>query len=289
MIFGDKPAVRFPTVSVTMVVDEERFDGRVRAELFDHRVRVAGSRRSSLVRSRDLNHQQRLSTATSGSRAATATSTASHITKGRRRRGVPTAPTPGLWVGASAPPVLDHGFELGAHHIGQLSMEPAMDLSGVHQFRNAGPHGGPGHPPRIGLTDPRQTRQIRRRHVRRPLGPLRIRVFVGESHHRSELFCAQAPRVRRRCHRWQHFQRPGGFERLAHPAGRFSVPTHGRIDLPPLVEDPHHREFLDPGLALHPHQLVSPRDQPLGRPAPQPVEMIGNVEHPTIKSWGCDT
>jgi len=64
--------------------------------------------------------------------------------------------------------------------------------------------------------------------------------------------------------------------------------TQRRIDPPPL-EDPHDRELLDPRLALHTDQLVAPRHQPIRRPAPQLVEMIGDVEHAPIKPWGYDT
>ena len=75
-----------------------------------------------------------------------------------------------------------------------------------------------------------------------------------------KLLRTQIPRVRRRRHRRQRLQRPGGFEGLAHRALRHPIPAgHRHIDLTPLVEDAHHREFLDPGLALHPHQLLTPR------------------------------
>jgi hypothetical protein len=62
-----------------------------------------------------------------------------------------------------------------------------------------------------------------------------------------------------------------------------------RIDPSPLVEDPHDRQLFDARLALHTDQLVAPRLQPTRRPAPQLVEMIGDVEHAPIKSWGYDS
>jgi hypothetical protein len=78
-------------------------------------------------------------------------------------------------------------------------------------------------------------------------------------------------------------------ELVAHRARRLTTTSQHRIHLTALVEHPQHRELLRPQASLLVDEGVALSAQPLRRPRPQLVEMIGHVEHPMIKSRGCDT
>jgi hypothetical protein len=82
---------------------------------------------------------------------------------------------------------------------------------------------------------------------------------------------------------------PRGFELFAHRARRLAIPTHGRVDLPALVQYPQHVEILEMQAALLAHQTLVMRVQPFRRPRPQLVEMIHDVEHAPITTWGYDS
>ncbi len=113
----------------------------------------------------------------------------------RRRRGVPTAPTPDPSVDASARPAAGPSPRTSRRtHQGARTGRAASR-------RRVSPR--PQMPRRMaGLTIlhrrlrllPRHPRQIGRRHVRRPPRPLRIRLLIGELHDRTQLLGAQRAR-----------------------------------------------------------------------------------------------
>ena len=80
-----------------------------------------------------------------------------------------------------------------------------------------------------------------------------------------------------------------GLELVPHRARRLATLIHSEVHLPALVEHPQDRELLGPQPSLLTHQRVELAAQPIRRPAPQLVEVIGDVEHAPIKSWGCDS
>jgi len=138
---------------------------------------------------------------------------------------------------------------------------------------------GAGHPP-----------EIDRRHVRGPRSPLRVSGLVGELRDRGELLVRQGAVVRSGRDLRQGLQRTGGLDCLAHRPLRHPRPCRGVRQRDAFVEDPHHRQVLDKGLALHPQQLGMSGQQPLGLPAAQPVELFPYIEpHQTIQTRRYDT
>jgi len=115
-----------------------------------------------------------------------------------------------------------------------------------------------------------------------------ISVFVGKPRHRGQLLRAQRTLVRRRRDLRQRLDRPRGLELVAHRARRIPTGVEGRIDLAALVEDPQHRELLGVQSPLLIHQHVAFLTQPVRRPRPQLVEVIGDVEHAPIQTRGYD-
>ncbi len=96
-------------------------------------------------------------------------------------------------------------------------------------------------------------------------------------------------RVRGGRHRGERLQRACGLDRVAHRVRRHTVAFGlGDIDLTALVEHPDDRQLLHPQAPLLPNEVFPPRGQSSGRPAPQIVEALHNVEHLMIQSWGCD-
>ena len=135
----------------------------------------------------------------------------------------------------------------------------------------------------------RQTRQISRRHIRRPHRPLGIARLVGQLHDRTQLLGAQRPGMRRRRDRGQRLERARGLDLLPHRPRRLTIQTHRHVDPAPLIQHPHDREILEVDAPLLANQVFVVRDQASRGPRPKFVEMIRDVEHAPIKTWGYDT
>ena len=186
--------------------------------------------------------------------------------------------------------LLDRRLELGAHHVGQLPVQV--------QHRRVGRPPHP-HPPRLVPLArvlrgrlrrvPRQARQIRRRHLRRPPRPLRITRLVRELRHRAQLLGTQRTVIRRRRDLGQRLEAPRRLHLVTHRPRRLALIPERRVDSTPLVEHPKDRELLGLQPTLRVHHLDAASLQPIRRPRPQLVEVIGDVEHAPIQTQGCDT
>ncbi len=184
----------------------------------------------------------------------------------------------------------DRRLELGAHHVGQLPVHVQ------HPFVGCPPH--PHRPRRIAgprvlrgrlRRAPRQARQIRRRHLGRPPRPLRITRLVRELRHRAQLLGTQGAVIRRRRDLGQRLEAPRRLHLVTHRPRRLALITERRVDPTPLVEHTKDRELFGLQPTLRVHHLDAASLQPIRRPAPQLVEVIGDVEHAPIRPRGYDT
>ena len=210
-----------------------------------------------------------------------------------RRRGARGCPTPDPWPASlCSVNCLDRRFERGAHHVGQLAVEVQ------HALVRRPPH--PQAPRLVPLTaNPPSTAstafraepgQLDRRHVRRPPRPLRIAELVRQLRDRAQLLRAQ--RTRRAPRRRSRATTRSPARCRACPAR--SAPTHPpprrshRSDpARPAPATPRALSYAT--AAAHPPTSSSSPAQPIRRPAPQLVEVIGDVEHAVIKTRGYDT
>ena len=184
---------------------------------------------------------------------------------------------------------LDRRFERGAHDIRNCPWRCNMPLSGVHHIRNDRASYARSESPVDGFdafranraSSPGATLGARRAHsaslnssaslvTARNCSPLRSPSYATAAtagNDSSARAVSSLSRTVRPTHRW----------------------SQRRIDLPTLVEHPQHRELLVAQPTLLTHQHVELPAQPIRRPAPQLVEVIGDVEHAPIKTQGYDT
>ena len=268
-----------------VVVDEDRFDRRVGAELFDHRVREwdPGDGR------RALRGTSTTSTAF-GARVGVCS-----VQRARRRVGVvgwwrrlrllvrrqssrsesaarcsklSQVPPGGGFICSTI--ALMTCFELGAHQIGQRTthvehrmrwVPPQLQCPGVlARAAIPRPSASPGCAPWL-VADRRAT-------CSRPVRPIRRRCVSSAScHDRDELLLGELARVRRGRDLGQRLQRPGGLDHLPGGARRDPVGGEGLGGAAPFVEDPQHRELLgvEPGVAPGPPPRGGLRSQQVSR------------------------
>ena len=228
----------------------------------------------------------------SASRSRSAASTASHITASasaaRRSHRSHAPPLGGRIRSVSCLIVASNFAPITSGNSAHTLQHPAV-LVPLHPQLTA-PPGAPGLPRPWASLLARHASEIRRRHVRSPLRQLRIGLLVGELHHLVQLLRTELPRV-------QPPPTTAGNDSNARAVSSFSRTVRAdspsdpdrRVDPAPLVEHQQDRVLL----GLQPphlgHHLATARFQPLRRVGAHHLEAVGDVQHPTIKSWGYDS